>query len=200
MRTPVGSAKGDNPGDGNVPAPSEFELEFYKLHRAHEVALNNATAGYEQTALRLLLVLNAAAIPVFLGLIQSIGKEPTIIHYHHSLARQAIYIWSLGILLAFVATVLGYASQRAFTRAYRYRRQAEEARYAMVQRKPEILGWFGIRNDENKSLGEVHKGLLDEANKYRDSAGYLQKWVYGIGAGAVVVAVFGFATAIWSIR
>lgn len=28
-------------------ATPDFELEFYKLHRAHEVALNNATAAYE---------------------------------------------------------------------------------------------------------------------------------------------------------
>src|SRR5215472_8228321 len=45
----------------NRDSAPDFDLEFYKAHRAHETVLNNATAGYEQSLLRLILVLNAAS-------------------------------------------------------------------------------------------------------------------------------------------
>jgi hypothetical protein len=107
---------------GGTLAPEDFELEFYKAHRAQEVALNDATAAYEQSALRLVLVLNAAAIPVFLGLVQSAGKD---FGYDLGRARVAVYWWAAGVACAFVATVFGYVSQRRFTQAYRCRRQGD---------------------------------------------------------------------------
>jgi hypothetical protein len=168
-------------------AADNFELEFYKAHRAHEVALNNATGAYEQSALRLVLVVNAAAIPVFLGLVQAAGKA---FDYDFCEARIAIYCWAAGVACAFVATVFGYFSQRGFTQAYRSRRQAIEA--SRVVDKELLRTMYG-----------VHKGkeiLACEAYMYRRIAGRQQYGVYVFGVLAVLCSVLGFIIAVNSIR
>ena len=104
-----------------------FEIEFYKATRAHEVALNNATATYEQSLLRLILILNAASMGGLLALWES---------KNHSIALSirftvtAILIWGIGVFLAFVANWHGYTSQTEFTQAYLNRRRAVEMRFS----------------------------------------------------------------------
>jgi hypothetical protein len=174
------------PGSGEL-APSDFELEFYKAHRAHEVALNNATSAYEQSALRLILVINAAAIPVFLGLIQSADKA--LIAYDFGRARVAIYSWALGAASAFVATVFGYLSQREFTQAFRCRRQAIEARRVGGAA---LTATYGVKETTEK--------LSADADRYRVRARRLQYGVYVFGLLAVLCSAYGFISAVGSIH
>src|SRR5690242_3601708 len=123
--------------DGNR-AP-EFDLEFYNAHRAHEAVLNNATAAYEQSLLRLILVMNAASLGGFATLLVSESKGTPTISFSYYPAKCAFYVWGAGILLAFIATCMGYLSQRQFMQAYRFRRQAIE--YEKIG-APNSAGWY----------------------------------------------------------
>jgi hypothetical protein len=182
--------------------PPDFELEFYKLHRAHEVALNNATGAYEQALLRLILVFNAASAGGFVGLVQSAGKDSTI-RYAFAFALYAIYSWGLGVAFAFIATWLGYRSQRAFTMAYRARRQAEEVRRA-DKKDPAWYLKFGINlgkpGKDDPDPTAVCDRLVNEADRRRRRGAFLEKAAIWFGLLAIGVAVAGFALAITSVR
>jgi hypothetical protein len=170
-------------------ASADFLLEFYKLHRAHEVALNNATGAYEQSALRLVLVLNAAAIAAFLALIESAG-EHSLVRYDCVRAMIAIDWWAAGVACAFIATVFGYLSQRAFTVAYRFRRQAMEA--VRVDDRKTLSDLFGVDKDKDS--------LVRDAKSQRDRAKFFQYFVYLFGFLAVSTSVVGFWIATESIH
>ncbi len=184
----------------NAPPQADFELEFYKLHRAHEVALNNAQAANEQSVLRLFLVLNAVSIGAFATLIQSV-REDSPITYEFDRGIWAIYLWSVGVGLASIATFLWYLSQRAFTMAYRARRQAEEARRA-GPKDPTWPGKYGIilKGECPNDPKGVANRLCDDADDHRKRAGTLQNWAVGFGVLAGVAAVAGFYFAITSVR
>ncbi len=170
-------------------AAVDFQLEFYKLHRAHEAVLNSATGTYEQSVLRLILVINAAAIAAFLALIQSVGKDSPI-GYDFVRARLAIEWWAAGVACAFVAAVLAYLSQRAYTQAYRCRRQAIEA--ARVSDANLLSNLYGV----GKPMG----ALVQEANGHRTVAGNLQYGVHVFGLLAVLASAAGFVNASESIH
>jgi hypothetical protein len=173
----------------------DFDLEFYKLHRAHEVALNNATAAYEQALLRLVLILNAASIGGFLALIQVKDSKLT---YNLLEAHFAIVLWGLGILAAFAATCFAYWSQRQFTQAFRSRRMAIEALKAAAADSV-VAGWrlYGL-ND-----GCTEKNVNDyctKADKLRDGAGVWQNCAMFFGLAAVIFSILGFVLAISAIK
>jgi hypothetical protein len=112
----------------NAPAgpPKDFLLEWYKLHRAHELELNKATLAYELELAKLLVLLNGAAAGAFLTLTGAIWKEGT--HPAFDWIAVAIALWLFGLLAAAIATDVAYRAQSEFTRAYRLRRQGEELR------------------------------------------------------------------------
>jgi hypothetical protein len=170
-------------------AAADFQLEFYKLHRAHEAVLNGATGAYEQSALRLILVLNAAAIAAFLALIQSVGRDSPI-RYDFVRARLATEWWAAGAACAFVATVLAYWSQRGYTQAYRRRRQAIEA--IRVSDRTILSDVYGV--------GKEAGALVQEANDRRAAAGKLQYGVFVFGLLAVLASAIGFVNANESIH
>jgi hypothetical protein len=201
-----------------IPEEADFELEFYKLHRAHEVALNNATATYEQSILRLVLVLNAASIGALLTLMNT--SKDSLIIYDVGGAKRAIYWWAAGILFAFVATAAGYWSQRAFTQAYFNRRRAVETRKAKakseggasdisaLQASLKNLGIdFSQQQAGQQQAGNapdprkaVSDGFVEKANKKRSGA---QKWQNGsiiTGGLAVIMAIIGFWYAVHAVH
>ncbi len=179
----------------------DFDLEFYKLHRAHELALNNATSIHEQSSLRLILLLNAAAIAGYLGLVESVGPD-SYIAYSFPRARIAVALWVLGIACSFLANVLAYVSQRNFERAYLHRRRGMEAHFA----DPTDPSWparYGIdlvgaeRPSESAAVADR---LARDADAARTSAATSQTWAYRTGIVAALAAVIGFAVAIASVQ
>lgn len=72
------TAGSETPPGAPTRSSSAFEFEFYKLHRAQEVALNTATASYEHSLLRLILLFNAASMAALLGLFTSAGESARI--------------------------------------------------------------------------------------------------------------------------
>ena len=217
------TAGSETPPGAPTRSSSAFEFEFYKLHRAQEVALNTATASYEHSLLRLILLFNAASIAALLGLFTSAGESARIT-YEIDRAQSAIVAWCSGVALAFIATLLAYYSQRAFSIAYRTRRQALEALLA----KPEDPTWpskFGIvlltqskparepagpiidaprqGNEANQSEanpGTVAERLRKQSDQHRTQAAKLQKIAIWLGGLAVLAAIVGFVIAITAVR
>jgi hypothetical protein len=174
-----------------------FDIEFYKATRAHEVALNIATAAYEQSLLRLILVLNAASIGGFLALWESVKSDSIIGLPSFWISRGAIVIWIVGVGLAFVANWHGYVSQRGFTRAYFNRRRAVEMRRtdSMDPLWPRNLGIDVVGAPE-----EVISKFNSDAFIYRDKAVESGKRAVLFGTLAASAALIGVLVAIAAIR
>ena len=165
---------------------SDFFLEFYKAHRAHEIALNNATATYEQSLLRLILVFNAASAGAFLVFIE----KGSIFNFF--LAIFALFVWIVGVSFGFLANYFAYLSQREFTRAYRYRRQAEETR-RVDRMEPFWAERLGTAADSTP------QSLTSKATCARKTAEKWQKCAIKLGMPAVIMAILGLAIAVWSV-
>jgi hypothetical protein len=180
----------ETPNTGPIGTPSDFTVEFYKAHRAHEGVLNTATGNYEQSLLRLILIFNAACIGGFVTLMQAKGS----LTYNFSHATWAIYVWLVGVGAAFLSTVLAYESQKRFTKAYRYRRMAIEMLKDNLKvgdvSSQLIFGW-----PDNADA----KQCCDDATTYRETAGRLQTIAMAVGLIAAVSSVVGFALAVASI-
>lgn len=173
----------------------DFDLEFYKLQRAHEVALNNATAAYEQALLRLVLILNAASIGGFLALIQVKDSKLT---YNFLEARFAIVVWGWGILAAFAATCLAYWSQRKFTQAFRSRRMAIEALEAVADDR--VVGGWRLYGLNDKRTEKTVNDYCTNADKLRNGAGVWQNFAMFLSLAAIIFSILGFVLAISSIK
>jgi hypothetical protein len=171
-------------------SPTDFTIEFYKAHRSHEGVLNTATANYEQSLLRLILIFNAACIGGLVTLMQTRGA----LTYNFAHAIWAVYVWFVGVGAVFLSTVLAYESQKRFTKAFRYRRMAIEmlkdnSKVGDISNQ-QIFGW-----PDNVDAQKC----CDDATKYRETAGRLQTIAMAIGLIAVVSSVVGFALAVTSI-
>jgi hypothetical protein len=173
------------------PPTIDFDIEFYKLHRAHELALNAATGAYEQSLLRLILIFNAASIGGFLTLIQT---KDSSLAYDFREALLAVYVWLLGIAAAFVSTALAYWSQRRFTQAFRLRRTAIE----MLKALPSGVVSWKVYGWDTKAT-PTPEACCDNANKYRASASRWQKVAVGFGLVAAIMSIVGFGLAVKSI-
>jgi hypothetical protein len=114
----------DSPPPANL--PTDFLLEWYKLHRAHELELNKATLAYELELARVLVLLNGAAAGAFLTLTGAIWKEGPRPAFWG--VAGAVISWLVGLLVAAAATDWAYGAQTEYTRAYRLRRNGEELR------------------------------------------------------------------------
>jgi hypothetical protein len=180
--------------------PTDFDLEFYKLHRAHEVALNNATATYEQSLIRLILILNAASIG---GLLALIGPKDSNVSFGPVGVRWAIYSWGFGILAAILATCFAYWSQRKFTQAYRSRRLAMElfkappGDCAGVERS-KMYG-LAMKKVNNSKVPKTAQEYCDDADSLRKGADSWQTAAIILGVVAVILSIVGFCFAIYSI-
>jgi hypothetical protein len=91
--------------------------------------------------------------------------------------------------------------QRAFTRAYRYRRQAVEA--GKITNKTDAedvfsanLAKVGLELGNGLTRSNISENLGQRANTERDSAGNWQNASIGFGMLAAILAVIGFGVAI----
>jgi hypothetical protein len=87
---------------------SEFPLEWYKLHRQHELELNKATLSYEQERFRFLAYLNGGAAAAFVTLLASLWKDvsrPNLFSY------VALVLWITGLLIAWGAWSYAHRGQ-----------------------------------------------------------------------------------------
>jgi hypothetical protein len=130
-------------------------LEWYKLHRQHELELNKATLAYELELAKLFVLLNGGAAGAFLTLMGAVWKEGPRPSF--AWATCAIASWLTGLFMAAVATQRAYRAQREYTVAYRYRRHVEELR--------RIGRWC-----ERSLIASKHLGIpsLKELNDKRD--------------------------------
>ena len=117
---------------------ADFRLEWYKLHRAHELEVNKASLAYEHEKLKFLAYLNGGAAAGVLTLFT--GKEPREPVWPIGLAVAA---WVLALVCAWVAWSRAAEGQSLVTVAYKQRRYAEERRRE-VSSKGSAFNDFGI--------------------------------------------------------
>jgi hypothetical protein len=149
------------------PDTTDFLLEWYKLHRAHELELNKATLAYELELAKLFIALNGVAAGAFLTLLGAIWKDGP--HPAFWAVAGAITCWMLGLFAAAYTTTEAYEVQRNYTRAYRLRRHGEELR--RIRGAGQVLpGHLGIEasgdyanaaNDARKAAEERQTSLTD---------------------------------------
>ena len=139
----------------------DFLLEWYKLHRLHELELNKATLAYELELAKLLVLLNGAAAGAFLTLTGAIWKEGARPAFYW--VAGAIISWLIGLLAAAIYTDRAYGVQREYTRASRFRRQGEELRRIRELRKNGTV-------IERRHLGIGADDPVDEAIRARTKA------------------------------
>jgi hypothetical protein len=182
----IGVLSGMNKPALGTPAPaippSDFLLEWYKLHRQHEMELNKATLAYELEWAKLLLLLNGGAVGAFLTLTGAVWKDGPRPSFW--LVAVAIMGWLIGLIAAAFATDCAYRMQKEYTRAYRFRRYGEELRR---------LKWVGL---EPGLLGTDEDGPTAKAGKARASAEGWSKWVSICRWAAVVLFILGAISAL----
>jgi hypothetical protein len=114
------------PPSSHTSSPPDFFLEWYKLHRQHELELNKATLAYELELAKLFVLLNGGAAGAFLTLTGAVWKDgPRPVF---AWIACAITFWLIGLFMAAVATHQAYRTQSEYTKAYRFRRYGEELR------------------------------------------------------------------------
>lgn len=159
-----------------------------------------------------MLVLNAAATGALVALMQALGND-ALITYDFRRARTAIVVWAAGILLAFAASLVGYFSQREYTRAFLARRRSVEAHRASVvgddgdgarAARAEQLARYGLKaSGTGVNAQDAARLSSKQRTKADESAGVaelLQFTAYMLGAVAVATAVGGFALAVTSVK
>jgi hypothetical protein len=103
-----------------------FQIEWYKLHRAHELELNKASLAYEHERLKFLVYVNGGAIGGLLTLLGATWKNGAVLY--GAWTHPAALCWVAGLGLAWFAWSEAHRGQSDLTRAYRMRRYAEELR------------------------------------------------------------------------
>jgi len=187
--------------DTQDPPLVNFDMEFYKLHRAHELALTNAEASLEQSLLRFYFLFNAGSLGAFIAFVQANWKEfeqDTTFSYR---AISAMLIWATGVLFSFAATFLWYRGQMAYTEAYRFRRQAMEADYGSLTSDPIWHEKFGIELKDRADASNprtVAERLRNKADARRSYGRVWIKIANCIGYFSIVLAFVGFITALWT--
>jgi hypothetical protein len=152
-------------------------LEFYKALRAHELMLNQATAAFERAALQPLFLLNGGAVAAFLALLGStFVKQFSTINLVS--VRMAVLGWCFGLLLAAVATIFGYLSQRRFSMWGRSQREKVEA---------------GIVEVTLPNMSDIIREMKTSAkeNLKLTRAKRLQAWAYRMSGLSLISFVFG---------
>ena len=170
-----------------------FFLEKYRLDRAQEVALNNATAAYEHASLRMLLILNGGSATAFVALFGAKNQNESILDPKFVLL--AILTWLLGVLIAGFATFEAYRGQSRFTSAYRRRRQAAERRMIADDEKAKQIGLPAKGDDvlSDQQIDLESDQLKAQGRRYADGAKVL-------GGYSLVFFVLGTGFAILSMQ
>lgn len=108
------------PADENDDLRVQLAVARYEADRAHELALDVASAGFEIAFLQNTFLLNGGSATAFLAFVSSTFGS----------ARRAVVIWEAGALIAWIiglviaatAGILAYKAQKSFLRASRARR------------------------------------------------------------------------------
>jgi hypothetical protein len=166
-------------------SPPDFLLEWYKLHRQHELELNKATLAYELELAKLLVLLNGAAAGAFLTLTGAVWKDGPRPSFWWLVA--AIVLWLAGLVAAAVATHRAYKIQREFTKAYRFRRHGIELK--QIEGLPLDQRLLGIKKDQEQEANPFY--WSGEADKARKTAEDLSKNIWTARWWAVGLFVLG---------
>jgi hypothetical protein len=185
--------------DATSPAAKKeaFRLEWYKLHRAHELELNKATLAYEHERLKFLSYLNGGAAGVFLTLVGSSWRDsPPLSPY----TIVGIACWIVGLLLAWSAWTVALTAQSNFTKAYRMRRYGEEL-LRMGEPDANTNYDFGIQlsHPDNQSSDKKFASAADawrtDAGNKTKNANHLTIASVALFAAGAVFATLGVASA-----
>jgi hypothetical protein len=152
-------------------------LAHYKALREHERALNDATAEFERAALQPLLLLNGGAAVAFVTLLGAIWEKASQ-RINLTWAIAAVGIWVVGLLLAAIATIKGYLSQREFEIRARIEREIVE----------EIL-----------HMGAHPEATRNEMESRRKRAKSHQNWAFGCSLASLMFFAFGVLASFWAI-
>lgn len=183
MNQPVRPVTGD---------PSPFDVEWYRLHRTHELELSKATLQYELERLRLLSYLNGGAIGAFLAF----GKDAL---QPNLLTILAVALWILGLIFAWIAWTNGYDGQRDYAMAYRVRRHILERERLDKNAK---INRYGVERhkSEQPQKGELlsEEELDDKATIATGKGGSGMKSAWGIETFSMIFFALGAASALMS--
>lgn len=176
----MGPATRQGPGGD----PLSADLAVHRAQRQHELELNRATAAFEHAVLQTLFLLNGGAAVALLTLLGATGLEGGGLDGDG--AVRAVVAWSAGVLVAAVATYLGYEAQRAFTMAVSARRLLLE--HALADR-------FDVLTVEllTPRAAQTPKALHDRGTAY-------QRWYVWCIAGGFGLFGLGVVLAGLSLR
>jgi hypothetical protein len=183
------------------PSTVDFDIEFYKSHRAHELALTNAEATLEQSLLRFYFLVNAGSLGAFIAFVQGNWREfeqDTTFSFH---AILAMIVWGAGVGLSFLSTFPWYEGQKAYTQACRFRREAVEVDHVKLASDPTWPKKFGIELQDNEDVGDPRKvaeRLRKSANASRSNGGIWTTVASWVGRISILLAIVGFVIALWA--
>lgn len=168
-----------------------FQLEWYKLHRQHELELNKATLSYEHERLRILAYLNGGAAAAFVTLLGSIWKDstrPNIVSF------AALALWIGGLVVAWHAWKHAHNGQSAYTQAYHKRRRGEECRQANHARARS-----GVTSSFAPGASDSPESLGREANEKAANGQILMQAAWEWATWSVAMFALGTIAAFASI-
>jgi hypothetical protein len=153
--------------DDGPPAP-DSSIEVYKAIRAHELMLNQATSQFEHAAAAPLVLLNGGAAVAYLTLLGAVSDPQTSkLALAAPWAVTALVAWALGLITAQAAVTFGLASQRAYSKAQRMKR--EDVERHLLEHQPALLGVIALRppdpcaREKERNRGKRNANRLDAA-------------------------------------
>jgi hypothetical protein len=183
------------------PSAVDFEIEFYKSHRTHELALTNAEATLEQSLLRFYFLINAGSLGAFIAFVQGNWREfeqDTTFCIHATLA---MVLWGVGVVLSLRSTLFWYEGQKAYTQACRFRREAVEVDHVRLDSDPSWPKKFGIELQDNEDASDpkkVAERLRKSADDSRSNGSTWTTRASCVGRISILLAVVGFVIALWT--
>lgn len=155
------SSRGDS-----ASALPEFELEKYRLDRAHELELNRFTHTFEVERLKLLIILNGGAAAAWLTFSKADSTSQQALPALVTLLF-AVLPWLFGLWCASHATEHALGTQRSFTQAYHRRRRAAEWRSMLQYLSRERVASI-LPSSEEQKTGESN---VEAFERTADAAG-----------------------------
>jgi hypothetical protein len=136
-------------------------VEVYKVVRAHELMLNQATSAFEHATIAPLLLVNGGGAVAFLALLGALADPKSKLTASTCWAGAAIAAWALGLVSAALAAGFGLRYQRAFSQAHRIQRQQMERLLLSGSELAEIVAPMSPKTD----LAVERKALLNRAKR-----------------------------------
>lgn len=167
----------------------QFGVARYEADRAHELALDVASAGFEVAFFQNAFLLNGGSATAFLAFVSpTLGTIPRSVALLEGFAMGA---WILGVVLAAAAGILAYKAQRAFLRAARAKRHGR-----MVKDFPATRHlWKLADNEDAASLAEAGGQAESSAEVFWRLS--IAAMVLTVGAFVVGIGLAGAALIWW---